>query len=377
MRDLIIKPVILQPSISFSKISSTIMKFTDLSPQEVLDLGKPLHELEELVKGREHPQFDFSDASKTLALMRHMVSQEEQADEVDPTITEITINVESRDGVLLPLKTFRRAKGDQKTAAERSVSPLIVLYFPGGFIFGSPTLMAGLARLLVKKFNAVVVAPTYRLAPEHPFPTWYNDGWDVFQWIAQNASGSLRANPGKGFVVGGISSGANVANVVAHLARDNSLHPSLTGVWLSCGGMRLASQYTDRLPPKYRERYLSRTQEECVNSGVSSEAMSRFVRRRCNEDPESVFFAPLIWSSGPSYGHAGYPRTYFQVCGMDPPRDEALIFDDMLKEAGVETRLDMYAGLPHVFWHSFKQLDQSKKWIQDTLDGFAWLLDGE
>lgn len=62
---------------------------------------------------------------------------------------------------------------------------------------------------------------------------------------------------------------------------------------------------------------------------------------------------------------------------MDPPRDEALIFEDMLKEAGMQTKLDMYAGLPHVFWHMYKQLDQSKAWIEDTLKGFAWLLNKE
>lgn len=60
---------------------------------------------------------------------------------------------------------------------------------------------------------------------------------------------------------------------------------------------------------------------------------------------------------------------------MDPPRDEALIFDDMLKETGIETRMDLYRGLPHVFWHSHKELEQSREWVEDTLMGFQWLLE--
>lgn len=307
-------------------------------------------------------------------MLRHMASFQEQGDETDPAVAEETIDIESRDGATLPLKVFRPAANVDKTVEESSSWPLIVLYFPGGFIFDSPNSMAGLARIFVKKLDAVVVTPTYRLAPENAFPTWYNDGWDALQWIAGNASGALRANPSKGFIVGGISSGANVANVVAHHARDNALNPPLTGVWLSCAGIRLAPQYTDRLPQKYRERYLSRTQKECVNSGISSKEVSTFTRNLCDEDSESVLFAPLIWSDGPSFGHAGYPKTYLQVCGMNPPRDEALIFEDMLEEAGVSTRLDMYAGLPHVFWHVYKDLDQSKAWMQNTLKGFAWLM---
>ena len=59
---------------------------------------------------------------------------------------------------------------------------------------------------------------------------------------------------------------------------------------------------------------------------------------------------------------------------MDLARDELLIFDDMLKSEEVPTRLDLYPGLPHCFFYSFKELPQSKQWEKDTMDGFAWLL---
>jgi acetyl esterase/lipase len=59
---------------------------------------------------------------------------------------------------------------------------------------------------------------------------------------------------------------------------------------------------------------------------------------------------------------------------MDTGRDELLIYDDMLKGEGVETKVDLWPGLPHVFWGLFKQLPQAQRWKEDTLNGFAWLL---
>ena len=331
------------------------------------------------MKTKKQPEFDWSDPAKALATLRHLTGLHTQADQSDPDVSEESVDVLARDKFSLPLKVFRAAPSlsSATTHGEKpSGSPLIVLYFGGAFVLGNPIIMAPIARSLVKRFNAIVVAPTYRLAPEHPFPTGFEDGWDTLSWIAENASGVLRADPSKGFIVGGISAGGNISNIVTHLARDRALQPSITGVWLSCPGVRMAPKDADLLPEKYRERNLSRTQDECVNSVVTSPNMAKLAKVSLKPDPDSNLFAPMIWPTGSGEcGHKGYPRTYSQVCGMDAARDEMLIFDDMLKNEGVPTRLEFYAGLPHCFWYPFKELPQSEKWEEKTLDGFAWLLD--
>jgi acetyl esterase/lipase len=202
------------------------------------------------------------------------------------------------------------------------------------------------------------------------------DGWDTLSWIASNTA-ALRADPSKGFIVGGISSGSNITNVISHLARDKDLQPPITGVWLSCGGVRIAPKDAHLLPEQYQERNLSRMQDECVNSVTSSAGMEKFKKDALKADLNSRLFAPMIWSTEAGLGHKGFPKTYSQVAGIDTARDESLIFDDILKVEGIPTKLDLYPGLPHFFFYNFRSLPQSQQWIHDTIDGFAWLLKSE
>jgi acetyl esterase/lipase len=43
-------------------------------------------------------------------------------------------------------------------------------------------------------------------------------------------------------------------------------------------------------------------------------------------------------------GHKGAPKAFFQAGGLDPLRDEAILYDRVLREAGVLTRFELYSG---------------------------------
>lgn len=278
----------------------------------------------------------------------------------DPDVSEHDIDIPARDGQAMRAIVYEPAKRDDTPL------PLLVLFYGGGYCLGSPEAIRIPAQFLIKNLPAVIVAPTYRLAPEHVFPTAVNDAWDALQYLAKNASAaSINADPTKGFVVGGISAGAGLTNVVSHLAKDTPLAHPLTGVW-SCCASNCPPQH---VPERFRARYLSRSlpsRDPVLRPDFHAAFMANY-----HPDFDSPLHASFIWPSG----HTGLPRTYVQICGMEYSRDEALIYADVLQnEAGVETRVDLYKGLPHCFWSMYKTIAATKQWEQDTIDGFAWLL---
>lgn len=59
----------------------------------------------------------------------------------------------------------------------------------------------------------------------------------------------------------------------------------------------------------------------------------------------------------------------------DPLRDEALIYESVLREAGASTRRQMYPGLPHGAPDFFPMHSCAKKALVDLKEGVEWIME--
>ena len=96
--------------------------------------------------------------------------------------------------------------------------PAIVYFHGGGHVIGSLDTHDLIARNLCAGAEALVVSVDYRMGPEHKFPAAVEDSWAALEWVHTNAAG-LGADPER-LGVHGDSAGANLAAVVALMARD-------------------------------------------------------------------------------------------------------------------------------------------------------------
>lgn len=176
----------------------------------------------------------------------------------------------------------------------------------------------------------------------------------------------LGADPSKGFIIGGTSAGGNISAVLGFKARDEKLSPPLTGLLLVIPAMGLS--YKD-IPAEYKDEILSYEQNaeapvlplrviETFMHGFQPDYTSRL---------HNLFADPVDWS--------GVPPTVFQICGLDPLRDEAFLAERLMREAGVKTMVQVYPGLPHGFWGFLPTWGPSQQFIEATADTMGWLLE--
>lgn len=280
----------------------------------------------------------------------------------EPELIETEGEIPVRDGHKNPIRITKPAH------APEGGSPLVILFHGGGFIAGTIYNAAPYARGIAKLFGAVVVAPTYRLAPEHAFPYGVNDAWDAVKWIAAHAS-DLSSTPSKGFILSGGSAGANFVCVLAEVAKSENLEPPLTGLWSCIPVLFTEDQESrDTIPQKYQEIWFSR--EQVDHTPVLNNKSARMLLGYYKPDVTSALWSPFNAASP----FRDLPPTFVQVCGRDIIRDDGLIYERMLRDCGTKTRLNVYQGLFHAFWAFLPECKGSKEFMVDIALGFAWLL---
>jgi acetyl esterase len=214
-----------------------------------------------------------------------------------------------------------------RPAASEPLSVLVWLH-GGGWVVGSLDSHDPVCRQLAVATPCVVVAPDYRLAPEHPFPAGLEDAWAALAWAASEAA-ALGGDPAR-VAVGGDSAGGNLAAVVARRARDRGLPLAL---------QVLAYPVTDCAfdTDSYREH--------ATGLNLSREKMQWYWGQYlAGADGTHEDASPLR-----AERLGGVAPALVQTAGHDPLRSEAEAYAARLAEAGVPVTLTPYPTMIHGF----------------------------
>ncbi|MFC0446903.1 alpha/beta hydrolase [Rhodococcus jostii] len=212
--------------------------------------------------------------------------------------------------------------------------PVVLYFHGGGFVAGDLDVVDEPARAVANGAGAIVVAATYRRAPEHRFPAAADDAAAALQWVADNVE-TYGGDP-ENVVVMGDSAGGNLAAVTALRARDAG-GPRLRGQVLIYPVIDPNAQFPSRR--EFAEGYV-------IGAGDLDWFWSNYL-----SSPEDAAHPYAVPSRAASL--EGLPPALVLTTENEVARDEAEAYAESLRQAGVDTEAIRFDGLLHgAFWMS-------------------------
>jgi acetyl esterase len=219
--------------------------------------------------------------------------------------------------------------------------PAIAYYHGGGHVIGSLDTHDLIARNLCHGVGALICSVDYRMGPEHKFPAAVDDSVAALEWLRANAA-SLGADPDR-LGVHGDSAGANLAAVVALMARDK-------------GGPKLRLQslvypvadYTLSAPSyeKYATGY-----------GLLTRAAMQYFQQHYLRSPADAG----DWRASPikAPNLAGVAPAIVVTAECDVLHDDGVNYAEALRRAGVDVEYREYPGMIHAFFGMVPVVDDA------------------
>jgi acetyl esterase len=255
----------------------------------------------------------------------------------------------ARGGFDIPVRLY---------APSEAQLPVLVYFHGGGFTIGSIGTHDLLCRRLSHQAGCAVLSVGYRLAPEHKFPTAFEDAWDVLQWVKSH--GSQKCLDSSRLAVGGDSAGGTLASACAIQARDI--------------GLDLALQlliYPGTIGHQNRPSHQTFAKGFVLEEPHITYFFDHYVRDI--QDRNDWRFAPLdgLRPDGNTADLSGVAPAWIGLAECDPLVDEGIEYADALRMAGVAVDLDIYRGVVHEFIKMGRALPEAAKAIHDGSKALA------
>lgn len=219
----------------------------------------------------------------------------------------------------------------------------VLLYVHGGaFVARTPELHAAMISGWCQALGARALMVDYRLAPEHPYPAALDDCHAVYRWLLQQG-----IEPAQ-IVLAGDSAGGNlVLATMQRLKAEGDPLPACAALLspfldFSLGGNSVLDNA--RADPVFTLAF-----------GIGI--------RACYAQPRQ-YLDPGV---SPLFGDfAGLPPLLFQVGSSEMLLDDSMRAAALAQSAGVQTQLEIWERLPHVF-QTIAALPQARVAAQSIL----------
>jgi acetyl esterase/lipase len=144
-----------------------------------------------------------------------------------------TMTITGKDGNEIPLRVIASAQP----------RGIYLHLHGGGWVLGGADMQDPMLERIVDNTGQAVVAPAYRLAPEHPYPAGPDDCEAAAAWLVENASKEFGTEI---LTIGGESAGGHLTAVTVLRMRDRHGYTGFRGANIVYGAFDLAMTPSQR-----------------------------------------------------------------------------------------------------------------------------------
>lgn len=215
----------------------------------------------------------------------------------------------------------------------------LIYFHGGGWVVNYLTRYDAQLVALAEKTNSVIVSVNYQKAPEHKFPTPFDDCYATLEWAVSHAN-ELNIDISK-IGVAGDSAGGNLASAVALKARN-------------MGQINLAYQLL--IYPCNDPAYVAvPSVPNAEGYGLTQRGMKWLWELYLNGelDSKNPYAVPHSETN-----FAGLPPTILVTAEFDVLREDGIAYANKLKAAGIEVTYRDMLGMIHGFFNYGKYIDE-------------------
>lgn len=235
----------------------------------------------------------------------------------------------------------------------------IIYLHGGGMVMGSAQMFGAACAAMASAFDVPVIAPNYRLAPEHPFPTPLEDCYSTLCWFEKNSK-NLGFDPDR-IVVVGESAGGNLAAALGVMTRDRG------GPFIA--GQALISPMLDHRTGGIECPYRNPSTGEFIWTRENNRFCWEAFRGGYDlQDHRKGWFSPILADD-----FSSLPPTFLATGSLDLFFDETLSFARNLSAHGIPVELHCYAGAVHGF-NMARGAAVTKRYSRELMQGLSRLL---